>query len=281
MRPHQWVKNLFVLAPFVFAQELLEPRMAVRAALAFLLFSLGSSAVYLLNDLADLESDRTHPVKCRRPIASGRVSVPFARWASALLAGTALAVGFVLSPWYAASLLGYLILNVAYSSKLKHVAYLDVLCIATGFELRVVAGAMAAMVTPSAYLLVVTFLLALFLGFGKRMHELKQGQHAHRQRSALRAYDERTVQMLLYLTSAATVTTYGVYTVDPDVRAQLGTEHLIVTIFFTVFGVQRFLYLVQGRPEAESPTEEMLRDPLFLLNLVAWVVAVFVVIYVT
>jgi decaprenyl-phosphate phosphoribosyltransferase len=281
MRPHQWVKNLFVLAPLVFAKELLHVPMALRTLAGFALFSLAASTVYLLNDLNDVEADRAHPVKRHRPIASGLIPERLARNAAIGLAVVAIGGSLPLSPWLAACILGYLTLNLAYSKKLKSIAYLDVMCITAGFELRVFAGAFAADVPASWYLLVVTFLLATFLGFGKRMHELMQGEGATKQRSVLARYDRRTLTALLFLTALATVATYAVYTLDPHTREAFDTDYLIVTTAMPLFGVLRFLHLVRRRHEAESPTEDMLRDKPFLLNLLAWAGAVLVVIYVT
>ena len=279
MRPHQWVKNLFVLAPLVFAKELMHLPMALAAAAGFALFSLASSTVYILNDLADVEADRAHPVKRTRPIASGVVSERTARIAGVGMGAFVLAAGLLLSPPFTATVLGYLVLNFAYTFKLKRIAYIDVLCIAAGFELRVLAGAYAAEVEPSLYLLTVTLLLAMFLGFGKRMHELMQGEAAHKQRSVLKAYSARTLTVLLYATGLATIGTYVVYTVDPHTRRAFGTDYLAATTLFMVFGIFRFLHLVRGRPHSESPTEEMLRDKPFLLNALLCAVAVVVIIY--
>jgi 4-hydroxybenzoate polyprenyltransferase len=279
LRPHQWVKNLFVLAPLVFAKELLDLPMALLAVAGFALFSFAASTVYLFNDLADVEADRAHPVKKNRPIASGRVPEKIARTTAFVLAAAALGGGLALDWRFAATVAGYLVLNVAYSAALKRIAYVDVLCITAGFELRVLAGAFAARVPPSWYLLVATFLLATFLGFGKRMHELVQGRDAHKQRSVLRQYSESMLGGLLWITALATVATYVAYTLDPSTRATFGTDYLVLTAIPGLFGVLRFLHLVKSRPEAESPTEEMLRDKPFLANLAVWVVAVVLVIY--
>ncbi|RLB57161.1 MAG: decaprenyl-phosphate phosphoribosyltransferase [Deltaproteobacteria bacterium] len=279
MRPHQWVKNIFVLAPLVFARDLFEADRALPAGLALGLFCLASSTVYLLNDLTDVEADRAHPVKRNRPIASGQLSLGAARNAAILLAAISVGFGYWLSPQVAGAIGGDLVLNFFYSKSWKHIAYIDVLCITTGFELRVLAGAYAADVPASAYVLIATFLLASFLGFGKRMHELMQGKGAEKQRSVLANYSERTLTFLLYGTAVAAVATYVGYTLDPSTREAFGTDFLVVTSVMPAFGVLRFLHLVRRRNTAESPTEDMLRDKLFLTNGLAYLVAVVVIIY--
>lgn len=278
LRPHQWVKNLFVLAPLVFAQELFELPYAVRSLAGFALFCLASSSVYLLNDIIDVEADRAHPIKRNRPIASGRVPIHVARVAAGAMALVSIGGGLFLNYEFAATTAGYLVLMLGYSARLKRIAYVDVFCIALGFELRVLAGAFAALVEASLYLVVVTFLLALFLGFGKRMHELPQAD-AEKQRKVLASYDVRTLTFLLYATALATVGTYAIYTLDPSTAAAFGTDYLVVTTLMPLFGVLRFLHLVRRKHSAESPTEDMLRDKPFIANLLLWVVAVIVVIY--
>lgn len=279
MRPHQWVKNLFVLVPLVFAKELANSAIVLRSVMAFLVFSFAASAVYILNDLGDVEADRAHPKKKHRAIASGVVSEKTAKGLFVVLVVAALGGGLLVSPWLAAVVVAYLALNIAYTQKLKHVAYLDVLCIATGFELRVLAGTVAVGVVPTVYLLVITFVLASFLGFGKRMHELTQGDNATKQRAVLDDYGEKTLRALLALTGGATVVLYALYTLTTHTRTFFGTDHLVWTTGFTALGVLRFLRLVTARPNAESPTEEMLRDRWFLLNLAAWAIAVVALIY--
>lgn len=279
MRPHQWVKNLFVVAPIFFAREVFDPQRLHVTMAAFALFCAISSSVYVLNDLADLEADRAHPVKCKRPLASGRVSVGAARVTGVGLMLLGLGGAMLISLPFAATLLAYLVLNIAYTFKLKRVAYLDVLCIASGFELRVIAGTLAAQVPPTTYLLVVTFLLAAFLAFGKRMHELAQGDGAVKQRAVLQRYQPQAVVVLLYITALSTVAVYTMYTLDPDTAEAFGTTRLGFTVPFTLFGVLRFLRLVSNRGDADSPTEQMLRDIPFLVNLALWAVAVTAVLY--
>lgn len=279
MRPHQWVKNLFVLAPVVwwmFAEQAFDRDKLLLALAGFACFSLLASSVYVLNDLVDVEADRAHPVKKHRPIASGQVGLGAAKVALVVLATAALTGAFLLSPWFLATLGGYLVNNIAYSFGLKRVAYVDVLSIAVGFEMRVFAGGFAARVEPSHYLLAVTFLLALFLGLGKRMHELVQQERSGSavSRKVLERYSKTVVTVMLWVTGVATVATYVVYTLDPATRTQLGTDYLVISSAFTLFGVLRFVHLVRNRPDAESPTEEMLRDVPFLANLAVWGVVV-------
>lgn len=281
MRPQQWVKNLFVLAPVVYAQELFDLPKVLGALGGFACFCLLASSVYVLNDIVDVEADRAHPVKRNRPIASGEVGVGAAKVAMVVLAGLALTGGWLLSPLFLVAALAYVVNNVAYSFGLKRVAYLDVLSIAAGFELRVLAGAYAADVPPSAYLLVVTFLLATFLGLGKRMHELVQQERSgtSSSRKVLQQYSKSLVTVLLWITGGATVGAYIIYTLDPHTRAHFGTDFLVFTSVFALVGVLRFVHLVRNRPDAESPTEEMLRDPPFLITGVLGVIALLAIIY--
>ncbi|MEM1414846.1 MAG: UbiA prenyltransferase family protein [Myxococcota bacterium] len=278
MRPRQWVKQVFVVAPLVFAKGLDDPVMVGRSAAAFAVFSAAASAIYLLNDIVDVESDKKHPKKRFRPIPSGKLAIGTARTAFGVLALFAVGVGFLLAWQVAACVAAYLLLNVAYTFRLKRVPYVDVLSIAAGFELRVLVGAFAIGVPTSNYLLVVTLLISTFLGFGKRMHELKLGTSS---RAVLKAYDRRVLVGLLHLLAMATTFTYVIYTLDPATRDTFGTDYLPATIVFVEFGILRFLGFVQNPDEAESPTDQMLKDPYFLGNGVIWLVACVTVIYLT
>jgi len=244
-------------------------------------FCLLASAVYTINDLVDIEADRAHPVKRYRPIASGRVPVRAAKILATVLVVLSLAGAAALgSALFLATAVAYFALNLAYSFRLKKVAYLDVGCIAAGFVLRVVAGGFATGVPLSWYLMVCTALLALFLGFGKRRHELAQSsKKGSKTRSALDAYSARALNVALSVTATATVGTYIAYTLDPATEKQFNSEYLWLTTPFTVFGVVRFLQLMAGRPKAESPTQEMLRDTLFVLNIVVWAIVAFAIVY--
>jgi decaprenyl-phosphate phosphoribosyltransferase len=291
LRPHQWVKNLFVLAPMVFHKDVFKHTpdgpflnliVTGRALAATGVFCLLAGAVYTINDLVDVEADRVHPVKRERPIARGDVSEGTAKAMAGGLVVLSVAVAYPLSAWFALVSLVYFAENLAYSFKLKKVAFLDVGLIAFGFVLRVLGGGYAEGVHVSGYLTACTALLALYLGFGKRRHELAL-EHAGRQRAALEAYSARSLNIALAVTGTATVATYIAYTLDPTTRAYFNTDYLWLTTPFTVFGILRFMRLVNGRAgrglKAESPTQEMLRDVPFVLNLILWVLVVLALVY--
>ena len=292
VRPHQWVKNLFVLAPMFFAKNVvtttdggdpaLNLHLTGRALAATAVFCLLAGAVYTINDLVDVEADRVHPVKRFRPIASGVVPEPVARGAAAGLVLISLGLGYLLDPGFALVAAAYFAENLLYSFKLKKVAFVDVSMIALGFVLRVWAGGLATPVHVSGYMYGCTALLALFLGFGKRRHELSL-ENAGKQRAALKAYSAGSLTVALALTGSATIVTYIAYTLDPTTEAFFKSQNLWLTAPFTVFGIGRFLFLVSGRAgrgaKAESPTQEMLRDVPFVLNLVAWVIFIVAIVY--
>jgi decaprenyl-phosphate phosphoribosyltransferase len=291
LRPHQWVKNVFVLAPMVFHKDVflstsvgmaLNLTVTGRALFATAAFCLLAGAVYTINDLLDVEADRVHPVKRFRPIASGAVPTGAAKAMAAALVLVSIGGAYALSPMLALVSLVYFAENLAYSFKLKNVAFLDVGLIALGFVLRVLAGGIAADVHVSGYMLACTALLALFLGFGKRRHELASAQ-ASKQRAALQAYTATSLNWALGVTGTATVATYVAYTMDPVTKAFFNTSYLWLTTPFTVLGIVRFLLLVNGKVgrglKAESPTQEMLRDVPMVLNVVIWAIVVVAIVY--
>lgn len=279
LRPQQWVKNAFVLAPVVFAKHLTHPSIIKSALGAFAIFCLLAGAVYTMNDIVDAEADRAHPVKRHRPIASGRVPIPIAKVMVVVLALVCFG-GALIGPWefFVVTVL-YFAQNVAYSFRLKKIAYVDVGFIAAGFVLRVLAGGFATKTPVSMYMVGCTALLALFLGFGKRRHELAHAANAKRQRAALGGYSPKVLTVALAVTGAAAVLTYLAYTLDHATRAFFDSDYLWLTVVHPVLGVIRFLQLVVGRPRAESPTQEILRDTPFMLNLVAWIIEVVVIVY--
>jgi len=280
IRPHQWIKNVFVLAPVVFAKSIFDVQLLSTAAAAFSVFCLLAGTVYTMNDLADLDADRVHPVKRYRPIASGRVPVPWAKALIAVLTVVSFGGALVLSPWFFLVALLYFLNNVFYTVRLKHLAYVDVGSIALGFVLRVLGGGFATRIEVSWYLLLCTALLALFLGFGKRRHELTTAQaRAGKQRVALESYTQRGLDWALGITAILTLGTYLVYTLDPETLAFFRVKNLWPTTAFGVLGVLRFLHIVRNRPRAESPTQEMVSDGPMVAIALAWAFGIMWLVY--
>jgi len=271
LRPKQWVKNLFVAAPLVFSRHLEDPAYLLRSALAVLAFCALSGAVYAFNDVRDAEADRMHPTKRHRPIAARQLSERAALIWSAVLAAGALGGCLLLSGKLAAFAAAYLIQNVAYTLRLKQVAFIDVLLIASGFLLRVLAGAAAIHVHASGWLLVCTALLAVFLGFGKRAHELAWAERNGREavtRAALAGYTLEVLKIAMLVLAVLTCAAFVAYTIDDHTIEFFGTDRLVYSAPFVGLGIVRFLFLALWRPKDDSPTDAMLRDPWFLLTLV-------------
>jgi decaprenyl-phosphate phosphoribosyltransferase len=278
-RPHQWIKNLFVAAPLVFARRIDDLTATMHAVVAVGCFCLLSSAVYLLNDVVDIERDQAHPLKRHRPIAAGKLSVNAARVAAAIFAAVGIGVSAVLSPDLAVVATSYVLLNVAYSFSLKRVPFVDVGCIAVGFLLRVLGGSFAIPVPASRWLLLCTGLLACLLGFGKRAHELRtSGDKRATQRLVLDRYPPGVLRALIVTLSILTTLAYAAYTQSTHAKMFVG-RGLAFTIPFVGFGIFRFVRLTSAKADSESPTESMLKDKLFLLNLLAYAGAIILITY--
>src|SRR5450432_1142201 len=274
-RPHQWVKNLFVAAPLVFSRRLGDPMALAHTGVAVGTFCLLSSAVYYINDVVDVTKDRAHPIKRHRPIAAGQVPLGLARVLAALMALVALGVSTWLGPAFVATSAAYLALNLAYSFRLKKIAFLDVAILSFGFLLRVLAGSVAIPVQPSKWLLVCTLLLSALLAFGKRSHELRvSGDGGSAQRDVLGKYDLATLQRLMAILSVLTSVTYLAYTRSTHAHLFFGERPLILTVPFAVFGIFRFTGPASRKLDDESPTESMLHDWPFVLNLLIYAAAI-------
>lgn len=283
LRPEQWSKNLVVFAALIFAREFTNGALVVKAVIAFALFCLASSAVYLINDLIDMDRDKLHPEKSRRPIASGQVKKSHA----VLIAIIFILISvpgslYFLNEYFFISVLSYLILMMLYSLVLKQLVILDVMTIATGFVLRAVGGAVAIMVTISPWLIVCTILLALFLGFGKRRHELvllEDGAAQHR--DILEHYSIGLLDQLISIVTAATIIAYAIYTMFGDVYEKLGVKHLELTIPFVIYGIFRYLYLIHKKEAGGSPTRVLYTDLPIIICVLLWIGSVFTLMYIS
>ena len=279
LRPRQWAKNLFVFAGVIFSQQLFTPQ-AWRAVFAFALFCALSGAIYLLNDVADAEKDRLHPIKRRRPVASGALPRGLALGIGLALLAVSVGVSFSLGVPFGVVAVAYGVLLSLYSVWLKHLVILDVLVVAMGFVLRAVAGAVAVGADISGWLLICTVLIALFLALGKRRHEyltLKGSAAAHR--PILAEYSEGFIDQMIAVVTASAVTAYALYTMSPETVAKFHTRLLPLTLPFVLYGIFRYLYLLYRRELGGNPSDLVLSDRSLLVNTALWMAAVLVLIY--
>jgi len=280
LRPKQWLKNLFIFAPLIFSQNVLQWPLLQRTLLGFLAFCLLSGAVYVFNDLRDLEEDKHHPLKSRRPLASGRLKKSQAWIAFILIGAGSLALSYALTPKFFAAALVYFILQTAYSLGLKHIVILELFIIAAGFVLRVVAGGLIIDVSLSPWLLICTFLLALFLAMSKRRHELvllEDDAQAHR--PILKEYSPLLLDQMISVVTASTVVAYCLYTISDETVAKFGTTNLIFTVPFVIYGIFRYLYLVHQKNLGGSPEALILKDRPLLMTLILWIAVSAIILY--
>jgi 4-hydroxybenzoate polyprenyltransferase len=282
MRPLQWVKNIVIFAALVFDRQLglnnLGPML--RTLAGFIIFCLLSGVVYIVNDIADIEADRAHPKKRERPIASGRLPVPVALISAVLILAVILPVSYWLSPAFAGVALAYFLLNLAYSKWLKHIAILDVFAIALGFVLRVAAGVTLIQVARfSPWLYVVTTLASLYFGFGKRRAELGLlAEQANAHRRVLSGYTLPMLDQYLTIVSATTIMAYSLYTFSAP---NLPANHvMMLTIPFVIYGIFRYLYLVQTQGGGGAPEETMIRDRPLQVVVLLWGVSILMIFYI-
>jgi 4-hydroxybenzoate polyprenyltransferase len=280
LRPEQWTKNLLVFAGLMFGGRLLDVVALWHAIGTFVVFCALSGAVYILNDLADQQADRVHPLKCTRPIAAGNLSARVAAIVGIGLAAVALVAATLLQPLLGIAAAAYLLLLLLYSAALKHFVILDVLVISGGFVLRAVAGAVAVEVPISHWLLVCTTLLALFLALSKRRHELTLlGEGAVPHRRILEEYSPYLLDQMIAVVTASTLVAYTLYTTDRETAARLGTSRLDLTIPFVLYGIFRYLYLVHQKRGGGSPSAMLVTDRPLLACVALWALSVAVILY--
>lgn len=280
LRPKQWTKNLVLFAGLIFSQNLGHPVLLLKTILAFLLFCLLSGAVYLFNDLADIERDRLHPQKKLRPVASGALPAKTALLLGLGLGVFSLAASFYVNFLFGLSALAYFVLMLLYSFVLKKLVIIDVFVIAAGFVLRAVAGAEAIAVPISEWLLICVILLALFLALAKRRQEqVHLTAEASGHRTVLTEYPQKFLDQMISVVTAAAVVCYSLYTLSPETTAKFGNSNLKYTIPFVLYGIFRYLYLIYRKEEGQSPELALLTDAWLLGDLALYVIAVWLAVY--
>ncbi|TXT26861.1 MAG: UbiA prenyltransferase [Gallionellaceae bacterium] len=275
MRPHQWVKNTFVFVGLLFGHAWHDSSLVAHVLLAFVAFCLMSSAIYTINDMVDVEQDRHHPKKCKRPLASGSISMAAAAMLAALLAACSLALAFAASKIVLFVLVAYALMNIAYSLRLKHVVILDIFIIATGFMLRILAGTLGVGIPPSQWLLLCGLMVTLFLGFTKRRAEIialnEDNKAAHRK--VLEHYSPVLLDKMIGVTAAGLIMSYSLYTMNPDTIRIHGTANLIYTVPFVMYGVFRYIYLLHHQRGGGDTSHDLVRDIHLIGVVVGWLAA--------
>ena len=275
IRPHQYLKNGFVFLGPLFAHQWDLVTLS-QALLAFLGFCCMASAVYVLNDIMDIEADRAHPVKCRRPLPSGAISLGTAKRLLVGLVVGSVVLSLLVSGWVTLFVTAYFVINIFYSWHLKHVVILDVFLISSGFMLRILAGTVGLDIAPSAWLLLCGLMVTLFLGFAKRRAELlmleaTDGTNNGLTRRVLDDYSPEMLEQFIAVTAACTILSYGLYTVSPTTVAIHGSDDLIVTLPFVVYGIFRYLFLLHRRDRGNDTAKDLVQDRHLLVTVAAWV----------
>jgi len=276
LRPKQWVKNGFIFAPLMFSLKFLVFKDVKNSFVAFILFSIVTGSVYILNDCFDKSYDKGHPKKKNRPIASGKLSVQFAALVAIFISLLSLFIIFNYNKDFFYISIIYIFMNILYTVYLKKIVILDVFLIAAGFVLRVLIGGVIIKIELSPWILIITFLLSMFLGFIKRRQELvkinSSESKKNEQRISLKKYNVPFLDQLISITTATTLISYISYVLNPQVQERLDTKQLYLTVPFVIFGIFRYLYLTYTKDEGESPEEIIFTDLPFTLNIVIWIV---------
>jgi len=281
MRPEQWIKNFLVFAALLFSKNLLSLSKNIEAIIGFTIFCMITGCAYMINDLVDLEKDKLHSVKSRRPLASGKLKKDTAIKIVVLVCLASLFSAFYMNILFGIIILAYFLLNIGYSIYLKNIVIIDVVSIAAGFVLRVLGGAVIISVVASQWLILCTILLSLFLGFSKRRHELvllEDSATSHRK--VLEHYSPYLLDQMIAVVTASTLICYALYTMSKDTIEKLGTSKLIYTIPFVLYGIFRYLYLVHQKEDGGSPTEIMFTDKPMIINICLWIISSIIFIYI-
>ena len=281
MRPKQWTKNIILFAPLIFSQNITNKQLAISSFISFMVFCFLSGSVYILNDLIDIKQDKVHPIKSKRPIASGRLRPIYAVITLLVLLALSAYISLTYLNYLFILVAGsYLILQIAYSTILKHIVIIDVFSIAAGFLLRVIAGAEAIEVTFSTWLFFCTILLALFLALSKRRHEIiLLDEKAINHRKILFEYSADLLDQMISIVTTTTLIAYILYTISPETVAKFGTDNLKYTVPFVLYGIFRYLYLMHQRNEGGSPEKVLLNDMPILITVILYCLTACFILY--
>ena len=281
LRPHQWVKNTFIFIPLFFGGSLFDMADWTSSLVVFVAFSFAASAIYSINDIVDVEADKKHPKKCKRPIPAGLVSKRQASLLAIILAIAALALPFLLNNWMLSVVIAlYLAMNLCYCIRLKHYAIIDVCIVAMGFVMRIVAGGVATDIVLSRWIVMMTFLLTLFLSFAKRRDDvLIMNDTVMAPRKNTSRYNLTFINQAITITGGVMLVCYIMYTVSPEVIERFNSPNLYMTSFFVILGLLRYIQLTVVDERSGEPTRLVLSDRLIQLIIAGWIISFAIIIY--
>lgn len=280
LRVKQWIKNLFIWAPLIFSLKLFSAESLYKTLITFFAFCFIAVLVYIINDVKDKKCDSHHPVKSKRPIASGKIPVNAALFIGLVFAAASIGLSLLVSPKVTAVIIGYLVLNLLYTFFFKYMVILDVFIIALGFCMRVFIGSVAINVVLSHWMMITTFSVSLLLGFGKRRHELiLLHKKAFDHRSILGEYSKEILDIMIIISTAITAIGYALYTMDSSTIDRFHTSSLIYTVPFVLFGLFRYLFLVYNKEKGGKPEEVVVSDPELIITVVLWLVTTGCILY--
>lgn len=280
LRPVHWIKNLFIFLPLIFGKKMFDYPENLTTIIAFIVFCLAASAVYIVNDIIDVKKDKAHPTKKLRPIASGKISIRNGMIAASTLFVISLVLSISVNPLLGVIVLAYFIFNLIYSKILKDIVIVDVFCIGAFFLLRIIAGSLIAGVNLSHWMIFMIVLLALFLGFNKRRQEIKLlKDESDTHRGVLAEYSTYFIDQIIAVITSSVVIVYMMYTVDSQTVGFFGTDHLIYTVPFVYYGIFRYLYIIHKKRKVEDPTTILITDKVTQANIFLWLIVCIMVIY--
>ncbi|KAF0139895.1 MAG: 4-Hydroxybenzoate polyprenyltransferase-like protein [Stygiobacter sp.] len=279
LRVTSWAKNFFVFVPLVFAKQLFNQGEFLEVLSGFILFSIAASAIYVVNDIYDAKKDAIHPLKKNRPVASGRISAAEAKITGAILFILAGALSFVMNYSFVAIVWFYIFLNILYTNYLKQIVIVDIFCIALGFMLRVIGGAVIISVSISSWLILTTLFLSLFLAAMKRRVEIATSEHAVEQRNVLKDYSLSFIDQISSITGGGVIISYALYTVSERTILMFGSEYFVFTTIFVIFGIFRYMYIVFKKDKGENVVEAMITDSQMIVNALLYIGVVITFIY--
>lgn len=279
LRPRHWTKNLFVFAGIIFSKNLFNFEYLVKIIFSFLIFSIVSGCGYIINDLKDREIDKLHPKKAKRPIASGKLSSTSAIISVSILLPISIFLSFLLEKKFFVATSSYILLDIIYTFYLKNIVILDVLSLSFFFLLRVLAGTWVINVETSPWLLICTVLISLFLGLGKRRHEILTIERANEHRASLKIYSIPFIDQMIAITTSLTLIAYIIYTLSEETARKFGTRNLFLTLPFVMYGIFRYLHLIYSKNLGGNPEEVLLSDTPFFASILFWGITAIIIIY--